>query len=227
MSFCPKCKSEYINGRTHCADCGTALVESLEAVTEEMIDIEPENEEISEQPKSYDTFEEAGEAEPEEEKPERARNFVSKKEKYKDYQSTGVMFLIVALAGIVLITLNLLGILTIFRTSGASAVLFYCVMYAMFVIFLFVGYNSFKNAAKLKDASVSEEAFLQELNNFIETNITASLFDLQEPADMPQEELYFKRTERIRSMLTEQYPDIDESLLEQSIDSAYDKLFQS
>lgn len=227
MSFCPKCKSEYINGRTHCADCGAALVESLEAVTEETIDVEPENEEMTEQSESYDVSEEPGEPETEEEKPQRVRNFVSKKEKYKDYQSTGIMFLIVAAAGITLITLNLLGIITIFRTSGASAVLFYCVMYAMFAIFIFVGFNSFKNAAGIKDASVSEETFLQELNNYIETNITASLFDVKEAEDTPQEELYFKRTELIRSMLTKQYPDIDAGLLEQSIDAAYDKLFQS
>ncbi len=227
MSFCPKCKSEYINGRTHCADCGAALVESLEAVFEEPIDIEPENEEIAEQSESYDTFEETKEAEPEKEKPERIRNFVSKKEKYKDYQSTGLMFMIVAAAGITLITLNLLGIITIYKTSAASSVLFYCVMYAMFAIFIFVGFSSFKSAAKIKEASVSEEAFLRELNHYIETNITTSLFDFNEEADMPQEELYFKRTALIRSILTEQYPDIDESLLEQSVDTAYDKLFQS
>lgn len=227
MSFCPKCKSEYINGRTHCADCGAVLVESLEAVFEEPIDIEPENEEIAEQSESYDTFEETKEAEPEEEKPQRVRNFVSKREKYKDYQSTGLMFMIVAAAGITLITLNLLGIITIYKTSGASSVLFYCVMYAMFAIFIFVGFSSFKSAAKIKEASVSEEAFLRELNHYIETNITTSLFDFNEEADMPQEELYFKRTALIRSILTEHYPDIDESLLEQSVDTAYDKLFQS
>lgn len=226
MSFCPKCKSEYINGRTHCADCGTALVESLETELEEVTDIEPENNEIAELSEPREVSEETGEPEAEE-KPERVREFVSKKEKYKDYQSTGVMFMIVAVIGIALITLNLLGIITIFRTSGASSVLFYCVMYAMFAIFLFVGFNSFKNAAKIKEASVSEESFLQELNHYIETNITSSLFDSAEAKDMPQEELYFKRTELIRSMLTDQYPDIDEGLLEQSIDTAYDKLFQS
>jgi len=138
--------------------------------------------------------------EPEKEKPERIRNFVSKKEKYKDYQSTGLMFMIVAVAGITLITLNLLGIITIYKTSGASSVLFYCVMYAMFAIFIFVGFSSFKSAAKIKEASVSEEAFLRELNHYIETNITTSLFDFNEEADMPQEELYFKRTALIRSI---------------------------
>lgn len=226
MSFCPKCKSEYINGRTHCADCGTALVESLETISEEVTDMEPEDNGISEMSEISEVLEESSEPEPEETQPERIRNFVSKKEKYKDYQSTGMMFIGVAVIGIAVITLNLLGIITIFRTSGASSVLFYCVMYAMFIIFILVGMNSFKNAAGIKDASVSEETFLQELNQYIESNITASLFDSMETENIPQEELYFKRTGLMRSMLIEKYPDIDEGLLEQTIDAVYDNLFQ-
>lgn len=44
MSWCPVCRSEYVNGRTTCFDCGATLVESLEgledneAVTNDMID---------------------------------------------------------------------------------------------------------------------------------------------------------------------------------------------
>ncbi|MCM1468498.1 MAG: hypothetical protein NC086_10135 [Alistipes sp.] len=222
MSFCPKCKSEYINGKTHCADCGTALVESLETVWEE----------TTENNAMPDVFDESGEEAQsnsplEEKKPERVRNFVSKKEKYKDYQSTGLMFLVVAAAGITVITLNLLGVITLFRTAGASSVLFYGVMYAMFIIFLAVGVNSLKNAAKIKDASVSEEAFLQELNQYVDTNITASLFDSAEAENLSPEELYFNRTGLIRSMLVEKYPDMDEGLLEQTLDAAYDRLFPS
>ena len=29
--WCPKCKNEYVEGITHCADCGMELVESLNA----------------------------------------------------------------------------------------------------------------------------------------------------------------------------------------------------
>lgn len=223
MSFCPKCKSEYINGRTHCADCGTALVESLEDMMEEANDTAPENAPISEIPDEF--FEENDEQEPET-KPERVRNFVSKKEKYKDYQSTGVMFFVVAVIGLAVITLNLLGVITVFRTSGASSVLFYCVMYAMFIIFLFVGINSFKNAARIKEASVNEETFLQELNAFVEENVTASAFDSVDTDGISQEELYFRRTELIRTIICEKYPDIDAGLLEQTIDQAYDRIFQ-
>lgn len=232
MSFCPKCKSEYINGRTHCADCGTALVESLETVLEKTTTAEAENAEMPENNAIPDVFDEDdGQPQPhsqfEEKRPERVRNFVSKKEKYKDYRSTGLMFLVVAAAGIAVITLNLLGVITLFRTAGASSVLFYCVMYAMFIIFLAVGVNSLKNAAKIKDASVSEEAFLQELNQYVDTNITASLFDSAEAENLSPEELYFNRTGLIRSMLVEKYPDMDEGLLEQTLDAAYDRLFPS
>ncbi len=224
MSFCPKCKSEYINGRTHCADCGTTLVESLEdIINEEVKDTKQENPVISGIP---DEISEENVWQEPENKPERIRNFVSKKEKYKDYQSTGVMFMAVAVIGIAVITLNLLGVITIFKTSGASSVLFYFVMYAMFVIFSFVGINSFKNAAGMKAASTDEENFLQELNTFLENNITASVFDSVDTDGIAQEELYFRRTELIRTMICEKYPDIDPGLLEQTIDQTYDRIFQ-
>lgn len=35
MSWCPKCRSEYVNGRETCADCGSVLVESLEALQDD------------------------------------------------------------------------------------------------------------------------------------------------------------------------------------------------
>ena len=126
MSFCPKCKSEYINGRPTCADCGTPLVESLDDIIEESFpetsvqtgaDVEDELENT--------LFENEETKNTESEKPDRVYTYVSKKEKYKDYVSTGYTFLIVGIAGLIIVTLNLLDIIRLFHVSGASSILFY------------------------------------------------------------------------------------------------------
>lgn len=228
MSFCPKCKSEYINGRPTCADCGTPLVESLEETYEKILDDAMQYEDATE---TADDIEEGNDTSSDETaettektKPERLYAFVSKKEKYKDYLSTGYTFLIVGIAGLVVITLNLLNVIQIFNTSGASSVLFYCVMYTMFFIFLFVSANSFKNSKRLKAEADTEDTFLKDMNTYLLENITSETFDNMEIPES-EEELYFHRTEIIKEKLLEKYPDIDNSLLEQTIDETYDRLF--
>lgn len=230
MSFCPKCRSEYINGRPTCADCGTPLVESLDDIIKESFPSGEENEAADREAADFENEiemneNETGENENSEiEKPERVYAYVSKKEKYKDYISTGYTFLIVGAAGLMAVTLNLLGIIRLFQGSGASSVLFYVVMYAMFILFILVSMNSFKNSGRLKSEADNEDAFLEELNRYITANITKNSFP---PAKSGQseEELYFNRTEIIKNLILEKYPEIGSSLLEQIVDETYDRLF--
>lgn len=222
MSFCPKCKSEYINGRPTCADCGTPLVESLDEFLEEenVLLTDLENESSNDAEISAEDLEETTEKK----KPERLYEFVSKKDKYKDYLSTAYLFLFVGIAGLIVITLNLLNIIQVFHVSGASSILFYGVMYAMFGIFLFVSMNSFKNSKRLKAEADTEDTFLKDMNTYLWENITQETFaDMEMPES--EEELYFHRTEIIKNMLLEKYPEINSSLLEQTIDETYDRLF--
>ena len=241
MSFCPNCKSEYINGRPTCADCGAVLVESLDeiivSVTEEDAynGYDAGNTDNTDNDIFDNTIEDefsgdavlgevnADEETDNDEEIKYTHAFVSQKDKYKDNLSTAYTFVILGLAGLVVITLNLLKIISIFHTSGASAVLFYTVMYSMFTIFVIVGINAFINASKYKQASVLEENRINELNTFITDNISLELFeDISGESD---EELYFNRTEFIKNKITESFPELDSSLLEKITDETYDKLF--
>lgn len=231
MSFCPKCKSEYINGRKDCADCGTLLVESLDEVIEESFD---EAEVAAMAESIVEELDEAGinisndnenETDEEQSAPnERVREFVPKKDKYKDYISTGYMFVIVGIAGLIAVILNMLGIINLFKVSGAQAVLFYTVIGGMFIIFTFVGFNSFKNAKRIKIESENEDNFLDELKKFIDETFTTDKFADCDDAES-DEETYFNRTEIIKNGILEKFPEINVSLLEQIVDETYDKLF--
>lgn len=224
MSFCPKCKSEYINGRPTCADCGTPLVDSLEELLAEEPVLQEESETDDELENGSSPVDETEKETDDESRPERVYTFVSKKEKYKDYRSTGYTFLIVSVAGLILITLNLLKLIQVFHVSGASAILFYGVMYVMFGIFLFVSINSFRNSRRLKNEADTEDTYLQDMRTFLLENITPEIFSEIQQTES-EEELYFQRTEIIKNCLLEKYPQIDISLLEQTVDETYDRIF--
>lgn len=217
MSFCPKCKAEYINGRSDCADCKVLLVETLSDIINEdaITNLQDIEEEVFE--------EEIPTIEDEEPKKERIYTFVSKKEKYKDYLSTAYTFVIIGFIGLVIITLNLLGIISVIKTSGVSAILFYGVMYATLLIFIGVGIHSFVTSNKMKSAIATEDAFLTEINQFITDKINNSIFT-EDYSLLSPEEIYFQKTEIIKSILYTQFPDISPSLMEELVDKAYDSL---
>lgn len=229
MSFCPKCGSEYINGRAECADCNVPLVESLEELNEEVSSI-PEEDTTNELPSDdnvtddNDITDALSEESKDAPKQERIYSFVSKKDKYKDYLSTGYTFVIVGLLGLVLVTLNYFDIIKIFFVDGASAVLFYVVLYSLFAIFVFIGINSFINSSRIKKESVAEDTYLAEINEYIKANITIDTFNSID-SDLSEEETYFNRTEIIKKIILEKYPDMDSALLEKTLDDTYDQLF--
>ncbi|MGN0514796.1 MAG: hypothetical protein ACI4GD_10990 [Lachnospiraceae bacterium] len=228
MSFCPKCKSEYINGRLECADCGTQLVETLDEIIEE----NSQEDEIIEQDETFehDSFDEVYENDETDEEnithPKYTSSFVSHKERAKDHLSTGYTFLFVSIIGIIIITLNLTGVISIFHTYGASKILFYSVMYVMFIIFLLVSLNAFKNAKKINDDAQGEEEFIARIKNYIKDNIIKEMLEACVSNDSDgSEDIYFTRIAMMKSILTTQFPDASEEMIDLLIDETYDSLF--
>lgn len=265
MSFCPKCKSEYINGRSHCADCGTLLVETLEEIltSNELQDSNQTSplEETSGETIGYTTngtnlnnenfYADASTDENNEDFSDAASNalsddllesssetipglqlrsksssavYTSQSSRYADYKYTGYLFCITSIVGLIVVTLNLLGVVSLFYASQASALLIYGVLYGMFIIFLLVGCSSFKSSKKIKELVAKEDDFLKEINQFIEQNISTELFK-DEDSTQPEEQLYFLRADIIKEKILSQYPDIEETLLDKIVDETYDKMF--
>lgn len=222
--WCPNCKNEYVPGITQCADCGVALVESLEEY------------EAAEKESYVETFCDMNQSDTEASVSEEdmhdtettptpsAHAYVSKKSKTEDMKSTAYTFTIVGIAGLVLLVLFATGVLPIY-TASYMKVMICIVMGAMFFIFLVIGIRSFAQIKSYSDAADNEEQLLSEILAWFRDSYDQAAIDADVDTDQQEETLYFARYEVMRRYISEKYPDVEESLLDHMIETLYAEIF--
>lgn len=220
MAWCPKCKSEYREGYTVCADCGCELVEELpreESPTAEDF-ATGENFDAGEEPGAEETLTGQQEAE-EEDSPYR-----DSAEQANDNRSSGWILLVIGALGIAVVVT---GILNLLPLSLGNPYLFYGVLSAVSVLFFVSGIMSFKSARLFQKKAESENTLRGTLTEWCTENLQAEAIDREVRASEDTEEvLYFKRTEWIKARLNHQFVNLDQSFLDMFIDeSVYDAVF--
>jgi hypothetical protein len=227
MPWCPKCKSEYREGFTVCADCKVPLVE------EEPVD-DPEDD-----PKeaAFDAYpfealdeevsEQSGEL-PERKPSEEAFTapYVDSSQRASDNRSSGWILLIIGSLGILFEILGVAGVLPV---KFGNQYLFYGVMGAVFILFLVSGVMSIKSAKLFDKKAVSENTLRSTLHEWCRENLTAESVDEALDAEGEAEEiLYFKRSSYIKEKLNHQFVNLDQGFLEQFVDeTVYREIFES
>ena len=242
MPWCPKCKSEYREGFTVCADCGTELV-----AEEPKEEVAAEKEFFSAAGQTYgdipgemlrDGVENQHEEETEqmergtddEIKNERERETVTapyqdSSERASENRSSGWMLLVVGTIGIIAVILGIMGILP-FRMGNQY--LFYGVMGAIFILFLVSGIMSIKNAKIFDKKAESENSLRSTLLEWCRENLDAQSIDDAVRAEEDTEEvLYFKRCSYIKERLNRQFVNLDQGFLDKFIDDfVYEEIFE-
>lgn len=220
MPWCPVCKNEYVEGITHCPDCDVDLVDELseEELKNDSIEI-PADYEFPEDFDPREVLEEDLLSEPGK-KAEPAKSYKSPEERYEDMHSSAWTFLLVGIAGTAVMILCWLGIINL---PVYDFVLF--VMTAMFVIFVFIGIVSFQTAQKIKATIASEHSFMEEVIQWYHTTGCESPAFAELDPEQSEEILYLQKSEIIRSLLKEQFPDIDQALLEKLTDDFCEEAF--
>ena len=235
MPWCPKCKAQYREGITVCADCKVDLVDSLEEVeTAQAEEVEEETEILPEEMPAEESLTELEEENGEEVQDgkqapkERASVYVSSADKAEDNKSSAYTLLIIGVIGMVLVILMALGVIPFFSNS-TTKILTYVVMGSLFGIFIIMGIISFRNAAKFARKAAFEEELSGEMHKWAKEHLTKEKIDAMldpEDLELPEELLYFKRAEKCRQRLEHQYMNLEEGFLEHFIEEIYPEIFE-
>lgn len=255
MPFCPKCKAEYREGFDTCSDCKVKLVDKLPDYSEieikeelplenvdnadsfDISDVLDENalEALNITPEMLRKWQENPPT-PEELNQlkrfiikqrmieEENEKFVSKKEKASDYQSSGIMLLVMGALGVAFVVLAFLKVFPFIRLQGFGYVI-YSVVGVVFASFIYFGISSLMKVKKTKLEAVSEDNEIEKVKSFFDTEIKANVID--ENLDISDDENlnYFMRSEKIKQILKQEFPDLKEGFIDDLIDDKYNNIF--
>ncbi len=245
MPWCPKCKTEYIEGIEVCADCHTPLVASLEdekALEEpgkEIVsdgegpladkDFEKEKEltdKASYGEEDADDGEELTEEDLRRKLREHTVTYVRPEEQYSDNRSSGYMLTILGAAGLIVLVLILTDVIHL-SLDPVMQYVFYGVLAVLFVVFLAMGISSLKKAEEYKKRISSEKKSSRDLLEWLCSDEQKARLDLCHEEESSPEEAYFACQELMKQMLTQKDPDIKEEYMNYIIEKAYNELFES
>lgn len=243
MGWCLECKVEYVEGMTNCADCGCALAEELPEEGKEAVFT---SEELLMRLAAGEEF--SGEEIAGEELGKRVRQVAAQKmadqmrstaggfyrnhdERAQEHKSSAYTLLLVGgvgMAGVVLFFLDVFSI----STTSFGKYMITGVMGVTFLLFLVMGVVSMKNSRVLEKKAGKENNLTREIKHWCFENIRRedmdnSLFQSEESAACSEEIKYFRRSDRMKEMLENQFMNLEEGYLERLIDEVYPEIFES
>ena len=218
MTWCPKCKLEYVEGIKVCPDCNVELVDELkkaepevpEGLMEEYVDEVSEalEEEMPEDINNLSPEEmeaimlRAEQLKNFEENP----NYKSKKERLQNHQSAYGVLIISGLVGVAVILLDIFGVITL-PLGGSSRTLTFIVLGVLFTVFLITGFLSFLSVKKLKPQVEAEEKLINEIVNFIKANKLGGKYPKPHPDNYEAE--YLELSNKVVTDVKNSFPELE------------------
>ena len=226
MPWCPKCETEYREGITVCADCGSTLVEDLFVQKEEN---SPESLEETFQnmsPEEALNFLEETKKEAMERRKRLAEGpglYVESSKKAQDFKSGGLSLLFVGGIGLVFVVLVIFNIIPL-HMNLFSKYLILGVMGTLFILFIVMGFLSVKSYKKFEIKASEEDNLTQNLKSWCMDNLKKEIIDT-DMEETSEELLYFQRTEKMKEMISHKFMNLDAAFLDSFIDDIYPEIF--
>jgi len=148
-----------------------------------------------------------------------AKQYIEPQKRYEDHKSTGILFLAIGAIGAIVTILCWVDILK-FPLNGFQL----GIMLAMFIAFIGFGIWSLKRASEVLKTVDAENDHVANMRKWIETN--KETFCVSDTAGLSGSEIYFQREQDIHDAILNQFPDIDESLLDIFVEETYQELFE-
>lgn len=224
MPWCPICKNEYREGIKLCAECQVELVDHLE---DTQVD---KTEQQAEQIARLHAMLARDMGEQEEEDAQDVpvyRAYQNSAVKAEDNRTAAYTLFLVGILGFVVVILVFTGVMPLFQSAGTTRYFVCGVMGALFVLFIVFGVVSMRNSKILQIQAQSEDSLLAELAKWCGENLSAEQIDSGLFAEeMSDEQKYFRRTDKIKSMINDKFLNLDQGLLEHFVDEYYQGLFE-
>lgn len=231
MPWCPKCKNEFVDGITHCNDCGETLVDNLQDYESNELEsdiFEPDSfEPDSFEPDALesDTLESDTKFNPSPNSmimPPVSPLYTKASDRKEEYSSSSFSFLIVAVITFivgVLISLNKINL----SAQPSARLKYILILFAITVIFVLLAFFSNRKAKLLSHAVDHEEQQL----------VVILAYFKQQP-DVPQEdsystldELYFARNEWLMQNLHDYDSTFTTAYCDYLAEYLYQELFEA
>lgn len=152
----------------------------------------------------------------------------SAKERAADHKSSAIILFVLGLLGVTAIVLMATGVFDFVSLSGMGAILTYSVMGGFFLMFLIMSFVSFKSYKELQQVDTAENNTNKQLDDFCAQYLTKEIIDGKVSSLISDEsQEYFYRAEFMRQVLSEKFPELGPSFLEDYIDNKYGEIFES
>lgn len=146
--------------------------------------------------------------------------------KAEEFKSGAYTLLAVGVLGLVLLGLLIAGVLPI-RLNPSTQFLTCLVMGGMFILFIVMGILSFRSYKVQASKAVRESSLKEELVRYCRENLHA--LDIDAGAALLHEDTeeirYFKRTEEMKRLISENFLNLEEGYLDNFVDEMYPQIF--
>ncbi len=154
--------------------------------------------------------------------------YVDSESRAEDNYSSAWTLIIVGVIGCVLLTLVALKVIP-FPVYGVGKYLVFGVLAFFSVMFVITGIISFKKGKSYSTEASAEKSQKQRIVDWCNENDIANKIDAAigpDIVDMPQEELFFHRSEMLKKSVFSSFKDMGYEFLDHITDEIYDSLFE-